>query len=407
MKNVIVIGAGAAGLFSAFSASQNNNVILLEKMSKPGIKLSVTGGGRCNITHKVDSWRDLLEGYASGDKFLNSVFSRFSDTDLIEFFENIGIKTFTDRGGRIFPVCQSAPFIVEKMIEVLKKNGVKLIYNCEVSEIKKAASGFEVVSKDARKFNCDKLIVATGGRSYPATGSTGDGYRLLKKLGHTVTKLNPSLVPLVVKESWVPELKGLTLKNVLVKVLFNGKKSNERFGDMLFTHYGLSGPVILFLSREVINLMEKGNVELSVDLKPALDRERLLKRIERDFNDTPKKQLKNSLDKLLPKSLIPVMIKLSGILPLKTVNQLSKKEKEIIVNLFKDFRFKVIKTMSYYYAEVTQGGIELSEVSSKTMESKIVPGLFIAGELQDIDGYIGGYNLQAAFSTGWIAGKEC
>lgn len=406
MQDIIVIGAGASGLMAAARASANRDVLLLEKMPEAGIKLRITGGKRCNITHDAEDMQELLEGYARGSLFLYSVFSQFGQKELIEFFHKIGIPTMVDRGGRIFPKSEDAEEVARKLLLFLKKNNVKIKYNQHVKSIYlKDDAIWQVKTKDSATYLAKGVILATGGVTYPKTGSTGDGYRILGNLSHTITPLKPSLVPLEVKEPWAGSLSGLSLKNVEACLIFNGKKIASRFGDMLFTHFGISGPVILYLSRSAVNLIGTGRVEILINLKPALSKVKLSRRIDRDFTVFSGKAFKNSLTKLLPKSLIPVFVRLSGIAPDKVINHITKKEKDILLNLFQGLTLTITRARSFYEAEVTQGGVVLDEIMPKTMESKKFPGLFVAGEILDIDGYIGGYNLQAAFSTGWIAGK--
>lgn len=405
MHDIIVIGAGSSGLMAASAAFEKSRVLILEKMHKAGMKLRLSGGGRCNLTHNVEDWTELLTGYGSGGNFLCSVFSRFGPKELIDFFYEIGIPTKADRGGRIFPRNENANEVVEKLLAFLRKNKVEIKYNQRVIDVALDKSGLWEVLVKNNTYYAKRIIVATGGASYPGTGSTGDGYRILAKLEHKIIPPKPSLVPLNTKEEWVKSLKGLTLKNVEVNLLFDGRKIISRFGDMIFTHFGISGPVILYLSREAVNLMDKGKVEILINLKPALNQKKLKARLERDFVEFSRKTFKNSLTKLLPASLIPVIVELSGILPDKAVSQITGKEKKILLNLLQNLRLTVTSPRSFYEAEVTSGGVVLAEVNPKTMESKKNPGLFLCGEILDIDGFIGGYNLQAAFSTGWMAGR--
>lgn len=431
-KSIIIIGGGAAGIFAAIGAkTKETEVTILEKMPHLGTKLKICGGGRCNITHKVDDFDELIDYYPAGSKFLYSALSRFGPAELIDFFNSIGVETFTDRGGRIFPSFENAPRLVKALEDYLKALGVKIICNSEVVSLSnisetvgqafRPAEKFTIKTKNGQTYSADKVILTTGGLSYPKTGSTGAGFDVAKKLGHTITPVRPSLVPLEVKEPWIKDLQGLTLKNVEAKVLAEDKtfagsrpdvlrgaetrETASKFGDMLFTHYGLSGPIILYLSRQAVNLLaENKKVKISINLKPALSHEKLDARLKREFNEAPRKQFKNILANLLPQKMIPVFLSLLKIKPEAQCAQITAEDRKKIINLLINFEFTITKDRGFYEAEVTQGGVSLNEVNPKTLESKIIPGLYLAGEVLDVDGYIGGFNLQAAFSTGFIAG---
>lgn len=407
-KRVIVIGGGPAGIMAAGKAVESGNeVILLEKNDRIGKKILISGKGRCNITNSTDI-EGLIENTPGNGSFLYSAFYTFSNTDLIEFFNGLGLETKVERGGRVFPVSDKAKDVVDVLAGFLKSKGVEVRLNAPVREIR-AVKGrvHSVILADGQELEGDSVILATGGASYPGTGSTGDGYEMVKKLGHTIVPLKPSLVPLVAADAWVPELQGLSLKNVSITILNNkGKKLYTDFGEMLFTHFGVSGPLILSASRHVLDYNYR-NVKLIIDLKPALDEGKLDDRIQRDFEKFSRKQFKNSLDDLLPQKLIPVIIKLSEISPDKFVNQITKDERKKLVRLMKNLEISINGSRPIKEAIVTAGGVSTEEINPSTMESKIVGGLFMAGELIDIDAYTGGFNLTIAFSTGYLAGINC
>ncbi|NLB88059.1 MAG: NAD(P)/FAD-dependent oxidoreductase [Syntrophomonadaceae bacterium] len=407
MKKIIVIGGGPAGMMAAATAAENGaQVILLEKKEQVGKKLKITGKGRCNITSAEEE--NFIAGYAKNGRFLYSALNEFSNWDVIRFFISRGLKTKVERGKRVFPETDDAEDVVKILYDNMKKAGVKVYTNIAVQKINHLnANTFSVIS-DKDEFLADAVIIATGGMSYPGTGSTGDGYKWAESLGHTIVEPRPGLVPLVAKEEWIKELQGLSLRNVKTTAYqADGKKIGEDFGEMLFTHFGVSGPIILTLSRKIGDYLAKkqGDVNLEIDYKPALNEEQLEKRILRDFEKYSRKKFKNSLDDLLPQKLIPVMVTLSEINPEKPVNQITKEERKKLLSLLKRFPITIIGTRSIKEAIVTTGGVNVKEVDPKTMQSKLVEGLFFAGEILDIDGYTGGYNLQAAFSTGFVAGK--
>jgi predicted Rossmann fold flavoprotein len=407
-KRVIVIGAGAAGIMAAGKASElGNEVILIEKNDRIGKKLLISGKGRCNITNNTDI-DGLIDNTPGNGNFLYSAFYTFSNTDLIDFFEKYGLKTKVERGGRVFPVSDKAKDVVDSLERFISNTGVKLWLKSPVSEISIGSEGVNgVILKNGSKMQCDSVVLATGGASYPGTGSTGDGYKIAKRLGHTIVDLKPSLIPLVISEDWVKELQGLSLKNVSIFLINNkGQKIYTDFGEMLFTHFGVSGPVILSSSRHILNYNYK-DVSLVIDLKPALTEEKLDERIQRDFEKYSRKQFKNSLDELLPQKLIPVIIKLSGVHPEKYVNQIKKEERRTLVKLMKNLTLTIIGSRPIEEAIVTAGGVTVNEINPSTMESKIVKGLYFAGEVIDLDAYTGGFNLTIAFSTGYLAGMNC
>lgn len=404
-RTVIVIGGGAAGMMACARLSKRvKNVILIEKNNILGKKLRITGKGRCNITNSADIEEFILNVPTNG-KFLYSAFYGFTNMDVVKMFEKAGVKTKVERGGRIFPVSDSAKDVAEAM----KKNALKP----NVKWIKAEAEGIIVENGAVKGVRTNKgiiegesVVLATGGKSYPLTGSDGKGYIMAEEAGHTIVMPKPSLIPVVTKEKWVSELMGLSLKNVRLTVLKRGKKEIfSDFGEMLFTHFGISGPIVLSASAHMKNI-EKEEYTLRIDLKPALSAEQLDKRICRDFEKYIRKQLINSLDDLLPKALIPVVIRLSGVDERKPVNSITKEERTKICEIIKNFTLTVKEFRPIDEAIITSGGIKVSEINPSTMESKIVSGLYFAGEVIDVDAYTGGFNLQIAFSTGYLAGEN-
>jgi predicted Rossmann fold flavoprotein len=406
MKKVVVIGAGAAGLFAAGIAAFNGKkVILIEKNDRPGKKILITGKGRCNITNSIPEIRELIDNVPNNGRFLYSAFSRFSNLDIINFFNENGLATKIERGGRVFPESNRAVDVVETLKRFCTKNGVEFIYNSTVKGIdQEAGKVLSVILKDNKKIMCDSVILCTGGKSYPGTGSTGDGYKIAEKLGHCITELKPSLVPFQMNEKYCKQLEGLSLKNISIKIKNSKDKVIiEDFGEMVFTSFGVSGPVILSASSHI--LKENINtLKLYIDLKPALSDEKLDERILRDFEKYTRKCFKNSLDDLLPQKMIPVFIELSGIDPMKHINQITKDERKKITNLIKNFPLTINSFRPIEEAIVTSGGISINEINPATMESKLINGLFFAGEIIDVDAYTGGFNLTIAFSTGYLAG---
>jgi len=404
-KRIVVIGGGAAGLMAAGSASgPDNEVIICEKNNILGKKLLITGKGRCNITNNCDI-DDLINNIPGNGNFLYSSFYTFSNKDIIDFFESRGLKTKIERGGRVFPESDKSSDVVAVLKNFVHQAGVKVLYNTAISEILcRDGRVWGVKTEKEEIINCDRIILTTGGASYPGTGSTGDGYKILSRLGHTIIPPRPSLVPLETSEGWVRDLQGLSLKNV--KVVFRNslnKNIYSDFGEMLFTHFGVSGPVILSGSRHLLDYGYR-DIKLIIDLKPALNEETLDKRIQRDFEKYSRKQFKNSLDDLLPKKMIPVFIQLSGIPEDKPVNQITKEERRNMIRLMKELTLTVSNSRSLKEAIVTAGGVSVDEINPGTMESKLVKGLYVAGEVLDLDGYTGGFNLTIAFSTGYMAG---
>ena len=401
---VIIIGAGAAGLMAACSAGKcGHEVILIEKNDRFGKKLAITGKGRCNVTNDspVD---ELIKNVPVNGRFLYSAFNAFSAYDTMDFFENAGVKLKNERGNRVFPESDKAQDIVNALVSEMKKYNVKAIKG-NVSRITTAnGSASGVLLSDGKKISAERVIVATGGLSYPTTGSTGDGYKFARELGHTVTELKPSLVPLVTEESFPSEMMGLSLKNVAITLFENNKKKYSDFGEMLFTHFGISGPMILSASSHMKK--SSGSYKIEIDLKPALDEAALDKRILRDFEKYAKRDFINSLSDLLPQKMIPVIVKLSGIEERKIVCEITKEERKNLCNLLKHLPLTVKDFRPVSEAIITSGGIKISEINPSTMESKIIPGLYFAGEVIDVDAYTGGFNLQIAFSTGFLAGNN-
>lgn len=408
--NVIVVGGGPAGMIAAITASKKkDNVILLERMRSVGRKLSITGKGRCNITNATDI-DNFIKNVPGNGKFLYSAFNQFTNIDAINFFNSIGVATKVERGERVFPVTDDALYVVDKLKKEMDKRKVKVIVNTEVEEIlvdKDKVIGVKTLDK---KYECDKVIIATGGKSYPMTGSNGKGYELAKKLGHTIIPPKASLVPLELFE--VPDLQGLSLKNVAIKIKDNEKCVYDDFGEMLFTHFGVSGPIILSGSAHLLrvkNVNEKlknKEIVLSIDLKPALSSEKLEARIQRDLEKYTKKQFKNSLGDLLPSKMIDYILEISGIDPEKQTDQITKEERRKLASILKNLEFKIRGFRPIEEAIITAGGVSTKEINSSTMESKIIKGLYFAGEIIDVDAYTGGFNLQIAYSTGYVAGMN-
>ncbi len=408
MKKIVVAGAGPAGLMAAATAAEDGaQVALIEKNPRVGKKLRITGKGRCNLTTSVDS-SELVKGFPGNGRFLHSAFHEFSNTDLVEFFHQRGLKTKVERGSRVFPVSDQAEDVVNVLLENARRVGVETLHSTKVNELQFKNGKFIGVDSNKGNIAGDAVIVATGGMSYPGTGSTGDGYPWAEKLGHRIIEPRPGLVPLQVAENWTEDLEGLTLKNVKARAFTGqGKLINEEFGELTFANFGLSGPIILSMSHEVgeylIKTQQPATVKL--DLKPALEEEKLDHRVQRDFNKYSRKMFKNALNDLLPQKLIPVIINLSGIEAEKECHQVTRRERLELVRLLKNLTLTVHSTRPIAESIVTAGGVNVKEVNPKTMESRLVQGLFFAGEILDVNGYTGGYNLQAAFSTGFVAGK--
>ena len=406
MKQVIVIGGGAAGMMAAIRAAENGKkVLLLEKKDNVGKKLSITGKGRCNITNVADI-PEIIKNIPGNGKFLYSVLQAFDSKSVIDFFESIGVKTKVERGGRVFPASDKASDVVNALVNKMKNLGIEIRLNSKVTDIfinNGKVTGLSIGDNIAE---AESVILAVGGSSYPATGSNGDGFIMAKKVGHSITKILPSLVPLEIEEDFINDLQGLSLRNVKVNLIANNKKIAEEFGEMLFTHFGVSGPIILSLSRKAAFLLnEKRHVELPINLKPALSIEKLTARILRDFEKFKRKSSKNALVNLLPSRLIPVILDLAYIDENKQVDSITKEERYRLIDILTNLRLTIKKTRPISEAIVTSGGVSTKEINPKTMESKLVKGLFFAGEVVDIDGFTGGFNLQAAFSMGNAAGK--
>jgi len=406
-KLVIVVGAGAAGLMAAGQAAlKGAEVLLLEKKERPGRKIAISGKGRCNLTN-AENVSDFIENYPGNGRFLHGILREFDNHKLCEFFAQYGVETKIERGGRVFPVSDDAEQIVDALLKYIMNAGVELATRRTVEELVIEEGEIKGVRLQNGEFLEGKaVIVCTGGASYPATGSTGDGYKMAQKSGHKVISPRPSLVPLRTCEDWVKEVQGLSLKNVEASLWSKGKKLRTEFGEMLFTHFGVSGPIILTLSRWAGEALARGEkVNLTINLKPALTPEQLDQRVQRDFKKYLNKQFKNALDDLLPKSLIPVILQLVKIPPDKVVNNISREERQRLVHLLQELPLTIKETLPIAAAIVTAGGVDVKEIDPKTMASKRVKGLYWAGEVVDVDGVTGGYNLQAAFAMGYRAGK--
>jgi len=404
----VIIGAGPTGLIAAIeSKTSTNKVCVLEKMHKPAMKLKITGKGRCNITNN-DNLNTFIKKFGKNGRFLKYAFSEFFNTDLIKYFEKEGVQFKLERGERWFPASDKAIEIANVLLNKAKSNSIEIKTNADVVAIKQSNKNeFLINLKDKTVIQTKKLLIATGGKSYPKTGSTGDGYRLAAKLEHTVVPLSPSLVPLETTGIIAAKLQGLSLKNINASIISENKKITEQFGEMLFTDFGVSGPIILTLSQAAIDLLhQKKEIILSIDLKPALDHKKLDQRILREISEHSKQNFKTMLKRLLPQKMIPVFIDLLRISEDKQLSQINSEERKKIRMLLKEFNLEICGYKSYDDAVVTAGGISLKEVNPQTMESKLVPGLYFAGEILDLNGETGGFNLQAAFSTGWVAGQS-
>ena len=406
MSKVLVIGGGAAGMFAAiFAAYNGNEVHLFEKNEKLGKKLFITGKGRCNITNASDM--DTLFGsVVTNSKFLYSSFYGYTNQDVIDFFERIGVATKVERGNRVFPVSDHSSDVIAGLSRELKNLGVEIHLRSEVTKVVGKETFEYIVLKNGKKVEGDACIVATGGFSYQTTGSTGDGYGFARELGHQVTEIIPSLVPLVIKEDYVRELQGLSLRNVEATIYDDKKILYHDFGEMLFTHFGVSGPLMLSASSYIAkNVKEKG-LKLVIDLKPALTMEQLDQRVLRDFEENINKQFKNAVQKLFPSKLIPVILAVSEIDPEKKVNLITKEERQQFVNLIKNFTFTITGLRDFNEAIITKRGVHVKEINPATMESKLVQNLYFVGEVLDLDALTGGFNLQIAWSTGYSAGSS-
>lgn len=407
MSEVVIIGGGAAGMMAAAAAAeQGHHVCLCEKNEKLGKKLYITGKGRCNLTNNCDV-ETLLQAVCTNRKFLYSSFYGFTSQDVIDFFERTGMKTKTERGNRVFPVSDHSSDVIGALAAELRKRGVRIFLNQEVSEILTDADAVTGVRlADGKQLAADAVIVATGGLSYRTTGSTGDGYRFARELGHSVTELSPSLVPIETADQWAQKLQGLSLRNVEVTILDGKKELYRKFGEMMFTHFGVTGPLILTASCMIQKKLRAHPLTLSIDLKPALTVEQLDARILREFEAAKNKQLKNVLGSLFPAKLIPVMIERSNIPGEKAVHDISREERQTLVMLTKHFSLTLLRLRDYNEAIITRGGVSVKEINPATMESKKVKGLYFAGEVLDLDAVTGGFNLQIAWSTGHAAGSS-
>ena len=406
MSKVLVVGGGAAGMFAAiFAAYNGNEVHIFEKNEKLGKKLFITGKGRCNITNASDM-ETLFASVVTNSKFLYSSFYGYTNLDVIEFFERIGVRTKIERGNRVFPVSDHSSDVIVGLTRELQQLGVEIHLHTAVKRIV-GKERFEYLElQNGSRIEGDACIVATGGFSYQTTGSTGDGYRFAKELGHQVTEILPALVPLTIKEWYAKELQGLSLRNVKASVYDDKKKLYDDFGEMLFTHYGVSGPLMLSASSYIGKKLKEKELKLVIDLKPALTTEQLDQRVLRDFEENMNKSFKNAIGKLFPTKLIPIMLELSGIDPDKKVNLISKEERQQFVSLIKNFTMTITGLRDFNEAIITKGGIKVKEINPSTMESKLVQGLYFVGEVLDLDALTGGFNLQIAWSTGYAAGNS-
>lgn len=405
--DVIVVGAGPAGLLAAGRAAElGGKVLILEKMRQEGRKLLITGKGRCNITNNT-AISDFITHVNPNGRFLRNAFSQFFSTDIINLLHKQGVETILERGGRYFPASNKSADVLQGLLKWVNKLNVEIRCGHRVEKLIVENDAMQGIQASGQKFIARHIILATGGNSYPATGSNGEGYELARQVGHSIVKVRPALVPLETEGGVAQKLQGLTLKNVKAAVWVNDKKAAEDFGEMIFTHFGLSGPIILTLSRIVVDELDKNNkVEITIDLKPALDEQKLDRRLLRDLNEHGKKKISNVFRYWLPSTLVPVFIDLLGLDPEKECHQISSKERKQIRYLLKNLRFRITNHRPFKEAIITAGGVSTNEISSKTMESKVVKGLFFAGEMIDLDAETGGYNLQIAYSTGWLAGNS-
>lgn len=408
-NRVIVIGAGAAGMMAAYAAAEKNcKVTIYERNEKAGKKIFITGKGRCNVTNASDM-EEIFANIVTNRKFLYSALYSYTNQDVMDFFEGQGLPLKVERGNRVFPVSDKSSDVINTLKHALKKHNVEIEYHALVEDlIIEEGRAVGIKLSDGSKILCDRIIMSTGGVSYPVTGSDGAGLNILKKHGHTIKDLHPGLVPMNVSEEYVKELQGLSLKNINVSFYEPGKKKAvyEAFGEMLFTHFGVSGPVILSASSMVSKYLKNGTLEIKIDLKPALDDNQLDERILRDFKDAKNKDFRNSLDMLLPRKMIPVIIGYCKIDPYKKVNLITKEERYHLIDAIKNFKLTITSLRGFNEAIITSGGINVKEVNPKTMESKLIKGLYIAGEMLDVDALTGGYNLQIAWSTGRLAGES-
>lgn len=408
MSKVVVIGAGAAGMIAAYAAAMcGHQVLILEKNEKPGKKLFITGKGRCNITNASDP-DGMFASFIRNKKFMYSSFYTFDNQAVMDFFETNGLPIKVERGNRVFPVSDHSSDVIKVLQKVLREYGVRVQYLTTVTDLlieNGVVQGVKAIeNKKAKTYEADSVICTCGGCSYPVTGSNGDGYKLAKQAGHAIIELKPSLVPLVTKEPYIKELQGLSLKNVTASLYAGNKKIFEEFGEMLFTHFGVSGPLMLSASSVANDYFGKGELKLFIDFKPALSKEQLDLRLQRDFADNINKAFKNAIAGLLPSKLIPIVIDLSGIEEERKVHSITKEERMALVDLLKGFPCTVTGLRGFEEAIITRGGVSVKEINPSTMESKLVKNLYFAGEVLDVDALTGGYNLQIAWSTGYLAG---
>ncbi len=407
MSKVIIAGGGAAGMFAAVTAAaKGHKVHVYEKNEKLGKKLFITGKGRCNLTNACDM-EELFDAVCTNGKFLYSAFYGFTNQDTVDFFEECGLRTKVERGNRVFPQSDHSSDVIAALTKKMKELGVQVHLNTEIREVLSAEGRVTgVCTRDGKRESADAVIIATGGLSYQSTGSTGDGYRFARALGHRVTELSPSLVPFNIKEETAGRLQGLSLRNVRAFV-YSGKKClYEEFGEMMFTHFGVTGPLILTASSRIQKQLKKGELRLVIDLKPALSEEQLDKRVLRDFEEAKNKQFRNALGGLFPAKLIPVMVERSQIPPEKRVNEISREERRKLIYEIKNFELTITGLRDYNEAIITKGGVHVKEIHPSTMESRLVSGLYFAGEVLDLDAVTGGFNLQIAWSTAYAAGSS-
>ncbi|MDP3995864.1 MAG: NAD(P)/FAD-dependent oxidoreductase [bacterium] len=406
--DVVVIGGGPSGMMAAGRAGElGAKVLLLEKNSSLGEKLLLTGKGRGNISRAEFDLKELAKGYGREGDFFLSALSAFGPKETMEFFEKRGLRLKIERGKRVFPRSNSAANVLRVLLNYLRKGKVEIMTDSQVKKLALRGKRIgKVVLKDGKEIHANNFIICTGGKAFPGTGSTGEGYVWLGKMGHTIIRPKPALVPLKIKESWPRSLQGLSLKNVELTVWQDGKKKDSRFGEMLFTHFGISGPIVLDLSGRIGELLEKDKVRLVLDLKPALNFQTLDKRLQSDFLKHSSKLFKNSLDDLLPQKLIPLIIKLSGINPEKKTNEIEREERLKLLKLLKGLEMEVFDTLGFGHAIVTLGGVSLREIEAKTMKSKIIENLYLAGEVINLHGPTGGYNLLQSWITGYLAGQS-
>lgn len=407
-KNIAVIGAGAAGMMAAYHAAANGaQVTIYEKNEKAGKKLFITGKGRCNVTNASDM-EEIFANIVTNKKFMFSALYSYTNEDVMNFFEKEGLLLKIERGNRVFPKSDKSSDVINTLKNALSKLNVKVNYNMEIEKLVVEEESVRGIICNGRRINYDCIIVATGGVSYPSTGSDGKGLVMVKEYGHRITDLRPALVPLNIKEEFVKDMQGLSLKNVAVSIYEEGKKRPlyEDFGEMLFTHFGVSGPVILSASSMIGKKLKEGNLLLKIDLKPALTKEQLDERVLKDFREAKNKDFRNALNNLLPKKMIPIIIACSEIDAYKKVNAVSKEERQKLVNTIKEFTLTVTSLRGFNEAIITSGGVSVKEINPKNMESKLIKNLYIAGEMLDVDALTGGYNLQIAWSTGKLAGES-